>query len=178
MIGQRRDRRIGTHRTNGLCTIKRHGLDDDVHDFLGETEHTLAQHGPVVRHPVVIRVRKILLAHKVVRYPLAIGRLGGKISFDLLIWDDATLRGVHQEHLARLHAGAFRHVLWVDGQNTCLRRAHDQAVVGNPNTARSQTIAIQNSADDSAVSEDDVGGAVPRFHQARVVLIKGADVVG
>ena len=178
VVGERRDRRIGAHRTNGLCTIEGHGFDDDIHDLLRETEHALAQHGPVVRHPVVIRVRKILLAHKVLRDPLTIGRLGGEIGFDLLVRNDTALGGVHQEHLARLHAGAFRHMLWVDGQDSRLGRADDQAVVGNPNTTRAQTIAVQNSTNHRAIGEDDVGGAIPRFHQARVVLIKGADVVG
>lgn len=48
----------------------------------------------------------------------------------------------------------------------------DQAVIGDPDTRRTQAVAVQDRAHDGAVGEADRRRAVPRLHERRVVLVE------
>ncbi len=52
------------------------------------------------------------------------------------------------------------------------RGEHDEAVVGHGVAARAQAVAVEDRADERAVGEADVGGAVPRLHERRVELVE------
>ena len=64
--------------------------------------------------------------------PLLIRVLGGEFGLDLLVVDDAALRGVDQEHAAGLQPHLLDHGGRVEVEHAGLGRHHDQTVVGDP----------------------------------------------
>ena len=72
-----------------------------------------------------------------------------------------------------LHANLFG----LDRQHAGFGRHHHEAIGRDQIAAGSQAVAIKLRADDAAVGEDHGGGSVPRFHQRRVILVEGLNVV-
>ena len=64
--------------------------------------------------------------------PLLVGVLGGEFGLDLLVVDDAALRGVDQEHPAGLQPHLLHHGGRVEVEHAGLGRHHHQTVVGDP----------------------------------------------
>ena len=60
--------------------------------------------------------------------PLLVRVLGGQLGLDLLVGDDAALRGVDQEHAAGLQPHLLHDGRRVEVQHAGLGRHHDQAV--------------------------------------------------
>ena len=108
--------------------------------------------------------------------PFLVGPSGGQRGLNLLVLNNATGLHVHQEHTPRLYARALHNVLRRDIQDTSFGGHHHQALVGHPDAPRAQTIAIQGGTDDLAVGKADGSGAVPRLHQAGVVLVERANL--
>ena len=98
--------------------------------------------------------------------------LGGQFGLDLLVVDDAALRGVDQEHPAGLQAHAAHHLGRVQIEDAGLRGHHHQTVVGDPDARRAQAVAVQHGADHGPVGEAHRRRAVPRLHQRAVVLVE------
>ena len=98
------DRGVGAHRAQRLGAGARHRRDQQVELLVGVAEHLLAQHDPVMRHPDVVAVRQVVEVEQAGVEPLLIRVLGGQFGLDLLVVDDAALRGVDQEHPAGLQA--------------------------------------------------------------------------
>ena len=110
--------------------------------------------------------------------PVAV-RLGRHdVALQLLVADDAALRGIDQEHAAGLQAPLFQHAVGRHVQHADLG-AHDDQVVFRHVIARwPQPVAVEHRADARSVRERDGGRAVPRLHQAVVVFVERALVVG
>ena len=84
----------------------------------------------------------------------------------------APLFEVDQEHAAGLQAALVRHGLGWHGEHADLGR-HDHAIiVSEVVAARPEAVSIQHGADDGAVREGDGCRAIPRLHQAGVVLVE------
>ena len=111
---------------------------------------------------------------QVVLEPLGPGVGRGHLGLDLVVVDDPAGLGVHQEHLARRDAALLDHLGGFDVDHADLGGEDDQAVFGDPVPAGAQPVAVQGGADQVAVGEGHGGGAVPRFHQQRVVLVERA----
>ena len=106
--------------------------------------------------------------------PLVVRLLGGQRGLDLVVLDDAALRGVDQEHPARLQPALADDRRRVQVEHADLAGQHDQPVVGDPEPSRPQTVAVEHRADDRAVGERHARRAVPRLHQRRVELVERA----
>ena len=122
------------------------GRHQEVELLVGVAEGLLAQHHPVVRHLDVVALRQLVEVEQAVVEPLLIGMLGGQFGLDLLVVDDAALRGVDEEHPAGLQAHAAHHRGRVQIEHAGLRRHHHQTVVGDPDARRAQTVAVQHRA--------------------------------
>ena len=106
--------------------------------------------------------------------PLLIGMRGGELGLDLLVGDDAALLQVDQQHLAGLQTPLLDDGLFGDRQHAGLRRHDDEAVLGDEVARRPQAVAVERGADLAPVGEGHGGRAVPRLHQAGVILVEGA----
>src|SRR5262245_13852411 len=80
---------------------------------------------------------------------------------------------IDEEHATGLEPAFFFDDFWIDGEHANFA-GHDHSVIGREIEATgAEAVAVEDRADVAAVAEDDGGGAVPGFHQARVVFIKG-----
>ncbi len=95
-----------------------------------------------------------------------------QLPLDLLIVDDAALRGVDEEDPARMQTLLDEHVLRRNVEHADFRRHDDEVVLGHVVARRTQAVAIEHRADHRAVGERDRRRAVPRLHQRRVVLVE------
>ena len=84
-----------------------------------------------------------------------------ELVLQLLAVHDASLRGVHQQHVAGTQAAFRAHVLGRHRKRARLRREDDVVVVGDDVAAGAQAVAIEHRADLSPVGERDGGGSVP-----------------
>ena len=174
-VGQGGDRGIRTHRADALGTLVGHGAQQGLEVFLGVAEDPLAQDDALVVHGDRLGGRQVGLADQVLLYPLLVGLVGQSL-LDFLVLHNAAAGGVDQEHLARLHAGALDDLTVRDVQHAGLGSHDDEAVLGDPDAARAQTVAVQGRADEGAVGEGDGGRAVPGLHEAGVVLVERTDL--
>ncbi len=82
-------------------------------------------------HPHVVACRKILDLEESGVQPLLVRVFGGEFGLDLLVFDDAALRGVDQEHSAGLQTHLLDDGRRVQVQHAGLRRHHHQTVLGH-----------------------------------------------
>ncbi len=104
--------------------------------------------------------------------PLAVGLLAGDLLLQLVVLDDSLFLQVKQEHLSGLQSALADDLIGRNVEDADLGRHDDQAVLGDVVARRSQAIAVEDRADLHAVGEGDGRGAVPRLHEAAVVLVE------
>ncbi len=127
-----------------------------------------------------MRVRDVLALGQVLQVqqpgvqPVVVRVLGGQRRLHLVVLDDAALRGVDEEHPAWLQAALAHDRGRVELEHADLAGQDDQPVVGHPEPARPQAVAVQHRADHGAVGERHARGPVPRLHQRRVELVERA----
>ena len=98
----------------------------------------------------------------------------GELGLDLLVGNDASLLQVDEQHLARLEPPFLHDVLLGEGQHAGFRSHHHEAVIGDEVAGRPQAVAVERGADLAPVGEGHRRRAVPRLHQAGVILVEGA----
>ena len=79
---------------------------------------------------------------------------------------------IDEQHLAGLQTPFGDDLLFGNRQHAHLRRHHDETVVGDEITRRTQTVTIERRADLASVGEGHGGGTVPRLHQRRVMFVE------
>ena len=120
----------------------------------------------------VLSLREFGQVRKTGFEPLRVGLLRRKRGLDFIVFDDAALRRINQEHQARLKASLAHNSRWVDVQDAGLRAEDDQTVICDPESSGAKAIAIKHRSDLRAIGETHVGGAIPRLHERRVELVE------
>ncbi len=132
LVRQRRQRRVVAHRPGGLNAQPPHRVDQQALVFEGVAEGNLPMHqGVVIDHRQRTGRRQILDRDQMIAEELAIGPLGGNLTLDFLVFDDASLLGVDQEHATRLQAALADHILRREIQYAGLRGHDHQIVLGH-----------------------------------------------
>ena len=171
---QHRDGSVAAHRAQRLLSGAGHRRHQQVEFLVGVAESLLAQHDPVVRHPDVGTLRKVVEVELLGLQPLGVGVCACQFALDLLVGDDPALGGVHQEHPTGLQAHALDHPGRVEVEDAGLRGHDDQSVVGDPDAGRAKAVAVEHRTHQRAVGEHHRCGTVPRFHQRGVVGVESA----
>ena len=130
-------------------------------------ERVAVGHGKLGGGGQVVDVDEVLVE------PVAVGELGGELALDLGVGHDAALHGIHEEHVAGLEAALLHDVGGGDVEHAGLGGQDNEIVLGHVVAGGAEAVAIKHGADDVAVGEGHGGGAVPRLHEARVVLVEG-----
>ncbi len=176
LVRQHRHGRVVAHRAHRLLARVRHRRHQELQAFLRVAEGLLQ----IEQRHVRLLARHLLGQRQVADVdlralqPLLVGIARGEIGLEVVVGDDLALLQVDQQHLARLQPPLARDVLLFDGEHAGLRR-HDHPVVLGHEIARGpQAVAVERGADLAAVGEGHRRGAVPRLHQAGVVLVEGA----
>ena len=106
--------------------------------------------------------------------PRAVRALRGELRFNLIIRHNAALLEIHEEQAARLQPALGTHVGRINRDRAHLT-GHDHAVIVRfIIAARTQPVAVEHGTDVFAVSKGNRSRAVPRLHDAAVVLVKVA----
>ena len=126
----------------------------------------------MAEHDVLALGQFAELDHALVEPLLRTAAPAARRALDLVVVDDATLRGVDQEHAAGLQATLADDLRRVDVDDADLAGHHDQVVVGDPVAAGPQAVAVEHRPDHGAVGERHAGRAVPRLHQRGVEAVE------
>ena len=95
-----------------------------------------------------------------------------QLHLDRFVVEYPPLRGVDDEHLARLESPLGANVPDGNRQRARFRRHHDEIVGRNYVPRGAESVAIEHRRDLASVGEGDCGRPVPRLHQRSVVLVK------
>ena len=174
---ERGHRRVVAHGSERFLTGVGHRGEQQLQVLFGVAEGTLtALHG-LAGVVDVLALGQLAHLDGVAFDPLAVRMLGSEVLLDFFVGDDAAFIGVDEEHLARLQAALGHDVLLgVLRKHAGFGGEHDVTVVGELPAAGAEAVAVEQRADLSAVGEDDVRGAVPRFDQCVVVFVERPDV--
>src|SRR6202040_2470833 len=94
--------------------------------------------------------RQIREQGEVLLDPRRVGMGGSEVGFDSLVIDDVTLGGVAQKHLPRAQPSLADDPCGLHRNDTDFGGEHDETVVALPVPRRSQTVAIEDRADQRA----------------------------
>ena len=177
LVGERRERCVVAHRPQRIAAFAHQVEEHELHGLGGVAErlHPLDQR-LLVQAPDgrCTRRTEIGQIEALAREPLAVGALPGPLGLDLVVGHHAPGLEVDQEQPAGPEPSLLHHPLGRDRHHPDLRGHDAAAVVGDVVPARPQPVTVQDRADAGAVGEGDGGRAVPRLHQAGVVLVEGA----
>ena len=176
LVGQDRHRRVGAHRAHRLLAGVRHRRHQELEALLRVAERLLQieQRDVGLLARDLLGQRQVADLHLRALQPLLVGIARGEIGLEVVIGDDAAFLEVDQQHLAGLQAPLLRDVLLGHREHAGLRRHHHAVVLGDEVARGPQPVAVERGADLAPVGEGHGGRAVPRLHQAGVVLVEGA----
>ena len=176
-VRQDRQRRVVAHRARGFLAVRPHRREHDLQVFLRVAERLLAieqrRFGRIGRR----RLRHRFEGEPALRDPVAIRLLGGERALQLLVVHDAPGLEIDQQHPSRLQAPLLDDLRLGDVEHADFGRHHDEVVVRDDEARRTQAVAIERCADLPAIGEGHRRGAVPGFHQRRVVFVERATVL-
>ena len=166
------ERRIHPHRTDRLLAILRHRRQD-IAQILDRIAEILLLEEEILRHHrLLLLLRQVLHIEQMLLAPLRIGmRLRHRV-LDFLVTDDALLRRIDEEELARLEASFVKHILLSDRHRPHFRRQDDTVILHDIVARRTQTISIEHPADGHAVTETHRRRTVPWLHHEIVITVE------
>ena len=175
LVGKHGQGRVVAHRAHRLGAGYGHRLHQHVQVLERVAEGALQAGERVPAHRLRGGyLRKQVQVHAVVSEPLIIGLAPGKRLLQLLVVNYARFLGVQQEHAAGVYPVLEAHLLRWHVQDAHLG-GHDQHIgLGDQVPERPQPVAVQHDAYALAVRGSDERRAVPRLHQAGVVLVEVA----
>ena len=172
-------RGVVAHGADRVGAGGRHGVDDQPDVLGGVAEDLLAAEDRlVVGQDDRARVGQVGQVDQGLADPLLVGVLAGDRRLELVVGDDPALLRVHEEHAAGLEAPLGDDVLGRDVQHARLAGHDDAPVAGHGVAAGAEAVAVQRRADAHPVRERQRRRAVPRLHEARVVLVERAALRG
>jgi len=135
--------------------------------------------GPVLRHVGGgRRLGECVETDLVLRHPLPPRPRGGEPALDFLVLDDPAFLRVDEEHPSRPEPALANHLAGGQVEHARLARHDDETVPHLPPAAGPQAVAVERGADPHAVGEGQRRRAVPRLHQAGLILVIRLEVVG
>ena len=177
LVGEHRERRVVAHRAQRIAALAHDVEEHELHGLGGVAErlHALekrvfVQSGDLSRSRPVEVVQVEALA----REPGAVGAPPGPVGLDLVVGHHPAGLEVDEEQPPGPQPALLHHAFGVHRQHPDLG-GHDAAVVvGDVVAARAEPVSVEDGADAGAVGERDGRRAVPRLHQAGVVLVERA----
>ena len=79
--------------------------------------------------------------------PILIRKLVSQRRLDLIVFDNAVLNSVDQEHASGLQATLANNAGWVNRQHSGFTGQDHEPIVGNPEATRTQPIAVKDCPD-------------------------------
>jgi len=108
--------------------------------------------------------------------PSSIRLVLGEIGLELFILDDPSLLKVNEQHFAGLKSPFARDILFAKWEHAALRCEANDIIFGDAEAGRTQSVAIERSANLSPIGEAYRCWAIPWFHQSSMVLVERAPI--
>ena len=175
LVAETGERGVVAHRAKRIALFVHERQQHELQRLGGEAKrlHTLQQSG-LVQPGGFTGSGDVIQLNALILDPFAVRALRGKLGLNLVIRHNAALLEIHEEQAARLQAALGAHVGRINRDGADLA-GHDHAVIVRfIIAARTQTIAVEHGADVFAVSKRNRSRAVPRLHDATVILVKVA----
>ena len=178
-LGERGDRGVDSHCADRFAAAERHRAHA-IAVFLVGVAEGLLQPGrffPRERRDLAVRDFQIAQGDQIAVKPFAVG-LAARIPFlDLLVAEHHAAHRIHEEKLAGMQALLAQHLILRQIQHADLRGQNEPPVRHDVVAGGAQSVAVEHSAHEVAVGEEDGRGAVPRLHHGRVILIEIAQIL-
>ena len=87
------------------------------------------------------------------------------------------LLGINKQNLTRLQTALADHITRFEVHNTNLRGNNYHTALGDGITTGTQTVSVQHTTCITAITEQQSGRTVPRFHQDRMILIESLQIL-
>ena len=169
---ENRNGRVCAHGAEGFATGAGHRSDEDPQLFLGVAKGLLAAQDGGMSVGDVLALGKVFKVDQACVEPLRVRRLAGELGLDVVVLDDAALDRVDQEHPTGLEPTLADHSCRRNVEHADLGGEYDKSVVGNPESARAETVAVEHRSNQRAVGETDRCRAVPGLHKRRMKLVE------
>ena len=110
--------------------------------------------------------------------PLGVGLGGGGKVFDISVAEEFFGDGIDGNHFARSEAAFLDDGFFRDIANADFGAHDEETIFGDFVAGRAEAVAVEASGDDSPVTKSEGGGTIPRFVEALMIFVEGADFGG
>ena len=110
--------------------------------------------------------------------PLGVGLGGGGKVFDISVAEKFFGDGIDGDHFARSEAAFLDDGFFRDIANADFGAHDEETIFGDFVAGRAEAVAVETSGDDSPVAKSKGGGTIPRFVEALMIFVEGADFGG
>ena len=110
--------------------------------------------------------------------PLGVGLGGGGKVFDISVAEKFFGDGIDGDHFARSEAAFLDDGFFWDIANADFGAHDEKAIFGDFVAGWAEAVAVEASGDDSPVAKSEGGGTIPRFVEALMIFVEGADFGG
>ena len=172
------ERRVVAHRADGFLPFRQRREDQlEFVEIVTERELLLERGGDGrgwrgAGRRVAVDLGELVEVDEVLLVPIAVGKILHDRGLDVRVGEELLLLDVDGDHAARPEAAGLDDLAREVGHDAGLGGEDDVAVVIDLVARRAQAVAVEGGADETAVGENERGGAVPRLHQVRVVAIE------
>ena len=110
--------------------------------------------------------------------PLGVGLGGGGKVFDIGVAEKFFGDGIDGDHFARSEAAFLDDGFFRDIANADFGAHDEETIFGDFVAGWAEAVAVEASGDDSPVAKSEGGGTIPRFVEALMIFVEGADFGG
>jgi len=110
--------------------------------------------------------------------PLGVGLGGGGKVFDIGVAEKFFGDGIDGDHFARSEAAFLDDGFFWDIANADFGAHDEETIFGDFVAGWAEAVAVEASGDDSPVTKSEGGGTIPRFVEALMIFVEGADFWG
>ena len=110
--------------------------------------------------------------------PLGVGLGGGGKVFNIGVAKKFFGDGIDGDHFARSEAAFLDDGFFWDIANADFGAHDEEAIFGDFVAGWAESVAVEASGDDSPVAKSEGGGTIPRFVEALMIFVEGADFWG
>ena len=110
--------------------------------------------------------------------PLGVGLGGGGKVFDIGVAEKFFGDGIDGDHFARSEAAFLDDGFFWDIANADFGAHDEETIFGDFVAGWAEAVAVEASGDDSPVAKSEGGGTIPRFVEALMIFVEGADFGG
>ena len=169
--------RVVAHRRHGLLCAEGHRHDGALHVLAGEPEEGELGSEVVDSAAYPAAAAQCIQFDAALGEPFAIGQGFGQLLLELGVVVDTTFLRIDKEDFAGLQASFFTDTFRRDRDDAGLGGHDHCAVIGDEIACGSQSVAVEHTAGEASVGEEEGRRSVPRLHQDGVIFVERLELL-